>query len=109
MDALNLFAQLIQKTGGPPADPAPLLAGGMIFFINIRGQNHPQREEIANQITGFAAACAQARNIPEDQIQQWLETEGLLDPARLLPALNHLLESWVTEWHFDRSAFEGKG
>jgi tetratricopeptide (TPR) repeat protein len=104
--AANLCAQLIQKTGGPQADPAPLLAGGMIFFLNTRGQNHPQREELANQVANHAAACAQARNIPEDQIQQWLETEGLLDPNRLLPALNHLLESWVTEWYFDRSAFE---
>jgi tetratricopeptide (TPR) repeat protein len=107
--ALAICQHLIQKTGGPQADPAPLLAGGMIFFINTRGQNHPQREEIANQITGFAAACAQARNIPDDQIQQWLETEGILDPNRLLPALNNLLESWVTEWYFDRSAFAGKG
>ena len=30
-------------------------------------------------------------------------------PARLLPALNRLPVSRVTEWDFDRSAFERKG
>lgn len=107
-DSVNLCAQLIQKTGGVKADPAPLLTGTMVFFLCIRSKNHPQREELAGKVARILAACAKVRKITDNKFQQWIETEGLLDPVRLLPKLITLLESYITDWYFDRSAFKGR-
>ncbi len=109
MDSLNLCGRLIGKAGGVEAESGPLLAGAMAFLIGARGENHPQREDIARQVSGILGACAQARNIPQEKAQEWMETEGLLDPDRLLPALDALLEGWISEWHFDRTVFGQRG
>ena len=52
-------------------------------------------------------ACARARNVPHDNFTEWIESEGLNDPNRFLPALQQALESLVPEdaWLFDRTQF----
>ena len=108
-DSLVLCRHFIGKAGGVEAESGPLLAGAMAFLIGTRGENHPKREDLARQVSGVLGACAQARNIPPEKAQEWMETEGLLDPDRLLPALDALLEGWISEWHFDRTVFGQRG
>jgi hypothetical protein len=53
---------------------------------------------------GMLAACAEARNIQQARILDWVRSEGLDDPSRFLPALERALEALAGEggWLFDR-------
>ena len=54
-------------------------------------------------------ACAHERKVPPEKFMEWIESEGLNDPKRFLPALDRALEEMVGEdgWLFDRALVTG--
>ena len=109
MYTLNLAAGVFQQLG-PDHDLAPHLGTAALFFTQTRGQAHPEKEKLAQYAFGLIAASAEAREIPEDQFEQWFLSEGLNDPNRFLPVLFSGLEPLIPEdqWLFDRRIFGGK-
>ncbi len=102
-DSLNLCGAMLQALGGLEAEAAPLLAGAAAFLVATRGGQHPQQEQLFQHAGALLFACAQARGVGEDDFPHWLEELGLLDAARLLPALVAFLEGEVGDWLFERT------
>lgn len=109
-NSVALAAGLLQKTG-PAADAALYVAAMAVRISFQRGVGHPKREEYQRFAFGMLAACAAAREIPQERFKEWLESEGLNDPARLYPALDRALEAIVGEdgWLFDRELVKAVG
>jgi tetratricopeptide (TPR) repeat protein len=103
-NSVGIAAALAYKVGAQHP-LAPSAAAYAVFLLKTRGQDHPQHEELKELILGVLTACAAVRQIPEDKIPDWMEAEGLNDPARFGPALEHALEEIVGEdgWLFDRT------
>ncbi len=101
--ALNLTAALLTKLG-VAHESAPRLAMAAVVLMQTRGANHPEQEKLVGYAFNMLGACAQARQISEDDFLAWLEREGLRDPDRFLPALLADLEAMVSPdaWLFDR-------
>jgi len=103
--SVSTTAVLLEKVG-PAAEAGPLIAAAAIYFVATRGEQHPQRQKLQQLAMGRMAACAQARNVPEEELQQWLTTEGLLHPGKWLPKLDAALVQLGggdEQWLFDRS------
>jgi len=105
-DLLNPAAALIQGLG-PESDTAARLAGATALLVLQRTQNHPQQEELQQQATSLLAFCAQAREIPGEELQAWIQRKGLLNPETVLPQAIQALEALIGDrWLFDRAFFQ---
>jgi hypothetical protein len=104
--AVQLTAALLDKVK-PEAEVAPLIATTGMFLAQVRGEGHPQQEALQQLGAGMLTACAAARQIEADKVIDWMQAEGLNDPSRFLPTLNHALETMVGEtgWLLDRQLF----
>jgi tetratricopeptide (TPR) repeat protein len=102
-DAVNLAVALFQQLGAEN-ETIPLVAASAIILTHIRGANHPQKDAFLQAGFSMLAACAQARGVDMEKIQEWVEKEALLDPAQVFPKLNAALEALVggDNWLFDR-------
>ncbi len=80
-----------------------------MFAVAKHGAQHLQRENLQQQAGSLLANCVTAQGVSMDDLPQWLAAHGTLDPARLLPALDELIEDWVAEWLFDRGPLRGDG
>ena len=104
---LNNAAALVSRLG-PSSELSPWVAATALFLVMTRGQEHPQLEQLQQGALSVLGACAQAREIAPEDLQDWMMREGLLDPKRFLPALFEGLEALIGEtWLFDRSLFDG--
>jgi len=108
-DSLNLAAAMIEKLG-VDHEVAPKLAMAAILLVQMRGENHPQQQEMLQGASGMLMACAAARGIEPEKIESWLESEGLNNPNRFAPELMAGLEEMVEagEWLFDRRMLGGQ-
>ena len=104
--AINVAGGFVMKVG-VEAEASPLAATFASFLAATRGQGHPRQEELKQRAGAMLGACAAARKIPEDKAKEWIESEGLDDPKRFIPALSKALEAMVPAdaWLFDRSVF----
>jgi hypothetical protein len=102
--SLTLASFLFRKVGAASA-AAPALAWAACFLVTTRGEHHHQQRELNQQAAGLLAESATARQVPEDQFQEWLVGEGLNDPQRMLQAVDGVVEELVgdTPWLFDRA------
>ena len=103
---LNLAASLLQKIG-LEAPVAPLLASAAMHLVQKRAGSRANRDELQRKAAEMLAACAAARKVEQDKVEEWLVSEGLNEPDRVLPALSLALEALVGEedWLFDRQLF----
>ena len=100
-------ATLLQKIG-PDSEHGPSVAAAAVYFAATRGEAHPKKDELQNLASRMLRACAQARNLTQEQLETWVSSEGLLDPSRWLPRLEGSLANLVGDeknWLFDRSVF----
>jgi tetratricopeptide (TPR) repeat protein len=105
---LNVIAALLEKLG-TEHETAPLLGAAAFFIARTRGRHHPDQEELINYGMSMLVACAAAREIEQEaQLEQWITSNGLIDPEQFMPALSSSLEAMVREeeWLFDRRQFE---
>ncbi|MBF0176435.1 MAG: tetratricopeptide repeat protein [Magnetococcales bacterium] len=102
---LNRCAEMLNELG--PESPGGLLiaAGAPLLLLRCKGNELPNSEERAKALL-LLAACADAREIPPEELDAWLSDPQWHDVNQLLPALNHLLESLVgsDDWLFDPSS-----
>lgn len=93
---------------GLEAPAAPLLAAAAVWLTHRPDAG--EQEEWQDQALAMLAVCGEKRGIATDELKNWLEREGLLDPARFLPELDRALEELVGNggWLFDRSAWSSK-
>jgi tetratricopeptide (TPR) repeat protein len=105
-DAVSIAAALVEKVGAE--SPAALLAAAFgMWSAVVRGQSHPKKEEIRRLAMGALGACAEARGVPAEKLEEWMKAEGLDDPGRFLPALRRELEAIVGDgWVFDPAALD---
>ncbi|MBI3408233.1 MAG: tetratricopeptide repeat protein, partial [Planctomycetes bacterium] len=109
-DSVKIAAILLEKVG-MKSPAAPTLAAGAVFMAATRGESDPKHEEMQRLALGMLAACAAARQVPEDQLKEWIEKEGLLDPGQWRPKLDAALEEMAggeEYWLFDRALFHQK-
>jgi tetratricopeptide (TPR) repeat protein len=101
-DSVETAAALFQKLE-PTGEDALAVAMTAVALSQVRGRQHPQRERFQNYAFGMLGACATARQIPEDELQNWLES---LPFADWQPALDRAVERIVGDspWMFDRRA-----
>jgi tetratricopeptide (TPR) repeat protein len=104
-DSVLTAAALFQKLE-PAGDDALAVATAAVALSQSRGQQHPQRERFQDYALGMPVACATARQIPKDKLQEWL---AALPFAEWRPALDRVLERIVGDspWMFDRGLLEG--
>ncbi len=104
--AVRKCAQLFGKVEAG-SDTAPLLAIYAIFLVKRQGEKHPKSKELLELAAGMLGACAAARDIEGDKIQEWMIAKKLNDPEYFMPALNGALEAMVAEqqWVFDPASF----
>jgi len=78
------------------------------YLVASRGEGHPRQEELQQTAGAMLAACAAARNVPQDELGKWFESEQLNDPNHFLPPLDRALEELVgdEDWLFDRSPLQ---
>jgi hypothetical protein len=98
-------AKLHQKIG-PDSEHGPSVAAAAVYFAATRGEAHPKKDELQDLAFQMLGACAQARNLTQEQLETWLASEGLLDPSRWGPKLEGSLAHLVGDdknWLFDRS------
>jgi hypothetical protein len=106
-DSVLTAAKLLQKIG-PDSEHGPSVAAAAVYFAATRGESHPKKAELQNLASRMLGACAQARNLTQEQLETWLASEGLLDPSRWRPKLEGSLAHLVGDdknWLFDRSLF----
>jgi len=101
---VSLATALFEKIE-PVCGDALTLSMAAVALSQSRGQQHPQRERFQNRASGVLEACAVARQIPEDERQEWRES---LPFADWRPALDRVVETIVgaSPWMFDRALFE---
>ncbi len=101
-DSVSTAAALFQQLE-PAGEDALAVAMAAVALSKIRGREHPQRERFQNLAAGVLMACATARQIPEEELQAWLNS---LPSAEWQPALDQAVERIVGEspWLFDRRA-----
>ena len=100
-------ARLLQKIG-PDSEHGPSVAAAAVYFAATRGEAHPKKDELQDLAFRMLSACAQARNLTQEQLETWVASEGLLDSSRWLPRLEGSLAHLVGDeknWLFDRSVF----
>ena len=100
-------ARFLQKIG-PDSEHGPSVAAAAVYFAATRGEAHPKKNELQGLASRMLGACAQARNLTQEQLETWVSSEGLLDPSRWLPRLEGSLANLVGDeknWLFDRSVF----
>jgi hypothetical protein len=97
-------AALFQKLE-PAGEDALAVAVAAVALAQSRGQQHPQRERFQNHAAGMLVVCATARQIPEDKLQEWLESLRFADWR---PALDRVVERIAGDspWMFDRGLFQ---
>ena len=105
-NALNLSAGLIKKIG-LDSETALMTASAMPFFVQMRGENHPNKKELLDASVSLLGTCAKARGITQEGFMDWFKSSKLNDPSFFIPALNEQLEKIVGEdnWLFDRNVF----
>ena len=101
-DSVSTAAALFQKLE-PAGEDALAVAMTAVALSQGRGRQHPQRESFQNSAFGMLGACATARQIPEDELQDWLKS---LPFADWRPALDRAVERIVGDspWMFDPGA-----
>jgi hypothetical protein len=106
--SLNLAAAMVEKLG-VEHEVAPQLAMAAILLVQMRGESHPQQQEMLQGASGMLMACAAARGVEPEKIEGWMAGEGLNDPNRFMPELVVRLEAMVGagEWLFDRRVVGG--
>jgi tetratricopeptide (TPR) repeat protein len=106
-DSVVNAARLLQKIG-TDSEHGPYVAAAAVYFAATRGEAHPKKDELQGLASRMLLACAQARNLTQEQLETWVSSEGLLDPSRWLPRLEGSLAHLVGDeknWLFDRSVF----
>jgi tetratricopeptide (TPR) repeat protein len=106
-DSVVIAARLLQKIG-TDSEHGPYVAAAAVYFAATRGEAHPKKDELQNLAFRMLLACAQARNLTQEQLETWLSSEGLLDSSRWHPRLEGSLANLVGDeknWLFDRSVF----
>jgi len=106
-DSVLTAAKLHQKIG-PDSEDGPSVAAAAVYFAATRGESHPKKDELQDLASRMLGACAQARNLTQEQFETWVASEGLLDPSRWRPKLEGSLAHLVGDdknWLFDRSLF----
>jgi tetratricopeptide (TPR) repeat protein len=104
-DSVMTAAKLLQKMG-PDSEHGPSVAAAAVYFAATRGESHPKKDELQDLASRMLGACAQARNLTQEQFETWVASEGLLDPSRWRPKLEGSLAHLVGDdknWLFDRS------
>lgn len=83
---------------GPEADAALMVAAAAFALAD-------GSEELRAEAGDLLAACAAARQIPEEEIPDWTRSLGIDAPERLFAELARALEGIVGEeaWLFDRA------
>jgi hypothetical protein len=82
-----------------------LLGTTALFFCELRGEGHPQLEELQELSFRMLSAAAGAQGIEtREAFDIWFVQQRLNDPKYFLPRLTQRLEEIVgDEWLFDRS------
>ncbi|MEM7584658.1 MAG: tetratricopeptide repeat protein, partial [Acidobacteriota bacterium] len=103
--SLNLAADLIQRLG-PEDDRSPWIAAAAAILVMMRSAEHPDAEQLQQGVSALLGRCAEAREVPPDDFNAWLEREDLLNPDKAFPTLSMHLEALIDDaWLFDRSVF----
>ncbi|MBF0425556.1 MAG: tetratricopeptide repeat protein [Magnetococcales bacterium] len=99
---LNRCAEMVNEFG--PESPGGLLvaAAAPILLLRCREGGAPTPEERTKALL-LLAACADAREVPPEELDAWLNDQEWHDVNRLLPALNNFLESLIgaDDWLFN--------
>jgi len=95
---MAIFMTLVARLGQDhPA--TPLIVRGVLWMLN----KHPGAEEVISWITQYAGSTGMPEPPLADLLSRF-QSQGLGDPAKLLPALERELEALVGDaWLFDRS------
>ncbi|MBF0138101.1 MAG: tetratricopeptide repeat protein [Magnetococcus sp. DMHC-1] len=99
---LNRCAEMVNELG--PESPGGLLvaAAAPLLLLRCKENELPSTEERTKALL-LLAACADAREIPPDELDAWLSDPQWHDVNQLLPSLNNLLESLIgtDDWLFN--------
>jgi hypothetical protein len=94
----------------PKGDPMEaLLATTAFCYCQIRGEGHPQLEELRTTSLKMLEGAAVAQGVEIETIEalsDWMAQQQLNDPEIFLPQLNQRLEAMVADrWLFDPKEF----
>ncbi|MEH2307409.1 tetratricopeptide repeat protein [Nostoc sp.] len=101
---IQLINSLYNKV--PQGDELEAVLGTTaMFFCKLRGEGHPQLEELQEHSFKMIAGAASAQGIEiQEAFGNWFTQQRLNDPEYFLPRLNQRLEEIVGDgWLFDRS------
>ncbi|MBD2487791.1 tetratricopeptide repeat protein [Aulosira sp. FACHB-615] len=80
-----------------------LLGAVAMFLCQVRGDQHPQLEELKQRSFDILASAATAQGIEPQAFDAWFVQQRLNDPNYFIPRLVQLLEAIVgDEWLFER-------
>lgn len=104
VDLVNLLRFFFNQV--PQGDEMEaLLATTALFFCQMRGEGHPQIEELRNTSLTLLATAAAAQGITCENLEElanWMAQQQLNDPQLFIPRLNQQLEAMVGDrWLFD--------
>ncbi len=107
-DTVFFIVSDLLKSLGIENEYAPMIAAGAMFLIESRIHDHPQKQAIQNAAKEIMAGCAIVRKIPENEISDWINNQGLNEPIKIFNELQISLNNIVGEnnWLFDRSLFK---
>ncbi|OCQ97660.1 hypothetical protein BCD64_06060 [Nostoc sp. MBR 210] len=89
----------------PQSDEIGILLGAVaMFFCKVRGDQHPQLEELQQRSINILAGAVTAQGIEiNEAFATWFVQQRLNDPNYFIPRLVQLLEAIVgDEWLFER-------
>ncbi|QHG15571.1 tetratricopeptide repeat protein [Nostoc sp. ATCC 53789] len=104
---IRLISALYNRV--PQGDELEAVLGATaMFFCKLRGEGHPQLEELQEHSVKIISGAASAQGIEtEEAFGNWFTQQRRNDPEYFLPRLNQRLEEIVGDgWLFDRSQFE---
>ncbi|MBI3267411.1 MAG: hypothetical protein HYZ53_00195 [Planctomycetes bacterium] len=105
---LGLCGSLFYKLG-PGHESSPWIATFGLYKAQFEGEEHPRQGELHELAWGMVTKCAAARGVAPDKIRTWMTAQGMNDPSRIPPALEHAVEALVAPaaWLFDRQRVPG--
>ncbi len=87
-----------------------LLATTALFFCQVRGEGHPQLNDLQNTSLQMLANAAVSQGVEVDSMEtlsNWMQQQQLNDPHVFLPKLTQQLEAMIdNNWLFDPSGFQ---
>jgi tetratricopeptide (TPR) repeat protein len=108
-DTIFFATSDLLKIIGLEHEAAPAIASTGIVLTSLRGSEHPKKKEIQQACTEMLAACVLVRNVPQEEISNWLAVQGLNDNDLLYSEFDQAMNKIVGEgnWLFDKESFVG--